>query len=98
MPEHRISDGQRQFARRLRAGQTSLEDLLWRELRGRRLDKWKFRRQVPAEGYVVDFLCTAAQLVVEADGPHHDTPEQRASDAARGSVDRGSECCGSPAI
>ena len=86
MPEHPIDSEQRAFARSLRGEQTSLEDLLWRELRGRRLDRWKFRRQAPVEGYVVDFLCTAARLVVEADGPHHDTPEQRASDAARDAV------------
>ncbi len=86
MPEHRVHAEQRRFARKLRTEQTSLEDLLWRELRGRRLGQWKFRRQVPVEGYVVDFLCTAARLVVEADGPHHDTPEQRASDAARDAV------------
>jgi very-short-patch-repair endonuclease len=39
MPEHRISTEQRQFARGLRKEQTSLEGLLWRELRGRRLGK-----------------------------------------------------------
>ena len=83
MPEHRIAAQQRDFAKRLRGEQTLLEDLLWRELRGRRLGKWKFRRQAPLEGYVVDFLCPAARLVVEADGPHHDKPEQRAKDAER---------------
>ena len=86
MPEHRVQAEQRRFARKLRTEQTSLEDLLWRELRGRRLEKWKFRRQVPVEGYVVDFFCAAARLVVEADGPHHDTPEQRAVDMRRDAV------------
>ena len=88
MPEHRVHAEQRRFARRLRTEQTSLEDLLWRELRGRQLDKWKFRRQVPLEGYVVDFFCTAARLSVEADGPHHNTPEQRAIDMHRDAVVR----------
>ena len=86
MPEHRISDAQRLFARGLRREETSLEGLLWRELRGRRLDGWKFRRQVPVEGYVVDFLCPAARLIVEAHGPHHDGPGQRAKDGERDRV------------
>jgi very-short-patch-repair endonuclease len=59
------------FARLLRAGQTRGEALLWRELRDRRLDGWKFRRQAPILRYVADFLCVDARLVVEIDGPAH---------------------------
>jgi very-short-patch-repair endonuclease len=50
---------------------------LWKLLRDRRLGGLKFRRQVPLGRYVVDFLCLASRLVIEADGPHHD-PEQDA--------------------
>ena len=31
----------------------------------------KFRRQYPLCGYVVDFVCLAARLVIEADGGQH---------------------------
>lgn len=62
---------QRAFARELRHRQTSTEDLLWQQLRGRRLGGQKFRRQVPIGPYTVDFLCFAAKLVVEIDGAHH---------------------------
>lgn len=86
MPEFPIPPEQRAFARELRHEQTSLEDLLWRELRGRRLGKWKFRRQGPVEGSVVDVLCAAARLIVEADGPHHAGLEQRLWDAERDAV------------
>ncbi len=58
-------------ARRLRQAETSAEDLLWRELRGRRLDGWKFRRQVPIAGCIADFACLAAKLTIEVDGAHH---------------------------
>ena len=61
----------RAFARTLRRQQTSSEELLWQQLRARRLDGFKFRRQVPIGGYVVDFLCLAAKLIVEVDGRQH---------------------------
>jgi very-short-patch-repair endonuclease len=37
-------------------------------VRDRRLAGYKFRRQHPIEGFVVDFACTKHHLVVEADG------------------------------
>jgi very-short-patch-repair endonuclease len=67
----------------LRSGQTALEQRLWFELRAKRLDGWKFKRQVPIEGYVADFVCFEARLVVEVDGPLHQAPEQRWKDAER---------------
>ncbi len=68
-------------ARRLRAERTSSEDLLWQQLRNRRLDGWKFRRQVPIAGHIVDFACEAARLTIELDGIHH--AEQPDLDTAR---------------
>jgi very-short-patch-repair endonuclease len=59
------------IARRLRETETSAEDLLWRELRNRRLDGWKFRRQVPIAGHIVDFACVSARLTIEVDGVQH---------------------------
>ncbi len=50
---------------------TEAEDRLWRELRGRRLDHIKFRRQVPIGRYVADFACLEAKLIVEIDGSQH---------------------------
>ena len=57
--------------RRLRRDQTDVERKLWFRLRDRRLDGWKFRRQVPVDRFVVDFLCTDARLIVELDGGQH---------------------------
>ena len=78
-----VTDEQRRFAKRLRRNQTELEQLLWRELRANRLSGWRFKRQVPVAGYVLDFVCMTQRLVVEADGPVHDDPEQKHRDAAR---------------
>jgi very-short-patch-repair endonuclease len=86
VPRHRITTEKRVFAKKLRRGQTSLEDGLWRELRDRRLGGWKFRRQVPIEGYVADFVCFDARLIVEVDGPLHREPEQSLKDVERDAV------------
>jgi len=69
------------FARALRASITEAESRLWYFLRDRRFKGAKFRRQVPVGPYVVDFLCVAASLVVEADGGQHS--ERMARDEER---------------
>jgi very-short-patch-repair endonuclease len=58
-------------ARQLRASATDSEHLMWRHLRGRRLRGFKFRRQFPISGYVVDFVCLDAKLIIEVDGCQH---------------------------
>ncbi|SRR5579875_103922 len=71
------------FARSQRAAMTQAEKILWRELRNRRLDGLKFRRQAPIGPYVADFVCYEARLIIELDGPPHDNPIQRQRDARR---------------
>ena len=56
----------------MRGAPTSNEARLWKHLRNRQLADLKFRRQVPIDGYIADFLCVEARLIVEADGPTHD--------------------------
>ena len=58
-------------ARDMRSAPTEAERRLWRLLRGKRLAGWKFKRQQPVEPYIVDFVCFAARLIVEADGSQH---------------------------
>jgi very-short-patch-repair endonuclease len=62
----------RQFARDLRRSPTPAEQILWKALRGGRLQGAKFRRQVPFDRYVIDFSCYLAKLVVELDGRQHE--------------------------
>ena len=45
-----------------------------------------FRRQVPIESYIADFLCHAARLVIELDGGQHFSDESEQADAARSAV------------
>lgn len=61
----------KQFARGLRKNQTDVEALLWSRLRNRQLAGRKFRRQVPIQGFVVDFACLSSQVIVELDGSQH---------------------------
>ncbi len=58
-------------ARQLRREMTPQEKLLWAHLRDRRLDGAKFRKQMWLAGYIADFACPEARLVVEADGSQH---------------------------
>jgi very-short-patch-repair endonuclease len=62
------------LARDLRAATSLPEGLLWRCLRGRRLEGLRFRRQHPAGPYVLDFYCPALRLAVEIDGDTHGDP------------------------
>ena len=68
-------------ARGLRRDMTDAEHSLWRQLRNRRLCGWKFRRQHEIDRYIVDFVCTEADLIVELDGGQH--AERMALDADR---------------
>jgi very-short-patch-repair endonuclease len=61
------------IARKLRKTQTDAELRLWHQLRGRRLGGLKFKRQVPIAGFVADFVCEEARLVIEIDGSQHGT-------------------------
>jgi very-short-patch-repair endonuclease len=77
----RISADKVKFSRRLRSNLTDAEKLLWKHLRLKQLDAFRFRRQHPLGEYVVDFACIEAALVVEVDGGQHS--ERREQDALR---------------
>ena len=77
------SDSARDFARRLRRKSTDSEKRLWRLLRGRHFEGYKFRRQYPCGAYFLDFVCVEAKLSVELDGGGHGFPSQRDQDQER---------------
>jgi adenine-specific DNA-methyltransferase len=70
-------------ARSLRKQSTDAERALWRRLRGRQLDGFKFRRQHPVGPFFADFACVEAGLVVELDGSQHLEPDVARADATR---------------
>lgn len=61
----------RQRAKKKRVEATRPEAKLWGALCNRQLEGFKFRRQVPLKGYILDFVCFDAKLIVEVDGWQH---------------------------
>jgi len=59
-------------ARELRKNPTEAEALLWKYLSNRGLCGFKFRRQYPVKGFVLDFYCPEIRLGIELDGHVHD--------------------------
>jgi len=71
-PHHRPTAKRiRNFAKRMRREPTDAEAAMWRLLRDRRLSLFKFRRQVPFQDFILDFVCFEKHLIIEIDGSQH---------------------------
>jgi len=86
MPIKNIVTGQKvtkeklERAKELRREMTPAEKILWQEVRAKKLGV-RFRRQQIIQGFIVDFYCHKAGLVIEVDGDIHDL--QQDEDARR---------------
>jgi very-short-patch-repair endonuclease len=69
--------------RRLRKVATKTERLLWKYLKRKRLDGYKFRRQYSIDNFIVDFYCVEKKLVIELDGESHNRKEIQDYDKVR---------------
>lgn len=67
----------------LRANSTPAEEVLWEEIRNRKLNGLKFKRQHSIGNYIVDFYCASKRLIVELDGEVHNTSDQKEKDKHR---------------
>ena len=65
----------KQPSRQLRQNMTDAERSLWSKIRMKQLKGFIFYRQKPIGGYIADFYCPKAKLVVEVDGGQHFTEE-----------------------
>lgn len=83
IPGQGVAKGKLQRARGLRRDMTPAEKILWQELRANKLGV-HFRRQQVIAGFIVDFYCHKAALVIEVDGDVHDL--QKEEDARRDKV------------
>jgi len=72
-----------EIARRLRKMMTPHEVKLWVALRALKDQGLHFRRQVPREGYIVDFACLKSKLIIEVDGAQHGESLHMVRDAER---------------
>jgi very-short-patch-repair endonuclease len=83
-PSHRpVAKRIRHFAKNMRREPTDAESAMWRLLRDRRLSQYKFRRQVPFQKFILDFVCFEKRVVIEIDGGQHASSNR---DAARESI------------
>jgi len=69
-------------ARELRSKLTPAEEIFWLELK-EQFPKYKFRRQHRISIYIADFYCHKIKLVIEIDGPIHDSEESILNDKKR---------------
>ena len=69
-------------AAKLRENMTEPEIKLWDYLKTKPLG-YKFRRQHPIAGYVLDFYCHKLRLSIEIDGGYHLKKEQKEKDTQR---------------
>ncbi|MBX7140788.1 MAG: class I tRNA ligase family protein [Chitinophagales bacterium] len=60
----------RDNARENRQAPTEAEEMLWQNIRNRKLE-YKFRRQHPVANFIADFVCLQKKLIVELDGNDH---------------------------
>jgi len=80
----RHSADKRDLAHQMRMAMRPAEACLWQRLKGSRLRGLHFRRQQVIDGFVVDFYCHDAAVVVEVDGDVH--REQREYDVERDAI------------
>lgn len=82
IPGQRVTKEKLERSRELRRDMTPAEKILWQELRANKLGV-HFRRQQVIAGFIVDFYCHSASLVIEVDGSIHDVQEQKENDIER---------------
>ncbi|MEJ5036240.1 endonuclease domain-containing protein [Acinetobacter johnsonii] len=73
----------KQPSRDLRSNMTDAEQLLWQRLRRKQILGLQFYRQKPILNFIVDFYCSAANLIIECDGGQHYTEDGRLADQIR---------------
>ena len=59
------------IAKALRKRLTDAERKLWKHIRAKQVEGYKFRRQEPVGKYIVDFVSHEKRIVVEVDGGRH---------------------------
>ncbi|MBR4729419.1 MAG: DUF559 domain-containing protein [Prevotella sp.] len=73
----------KEYRRLLRRTQTPTERILWKKLRGKQMDGYRFRQQHGFGPYVLDFYCPSLRLCIELDGDVHNNEEVRLKDDER---------------
>ncbi len=69
-------------ARELRKRLTPSEQIFWLRLK-EQFPGYKFRKQHPISHYIADYYCHKLKLVIEIDGPIHNSEEAKLNDKKR---------------
>ena len=77
------------LTKQLRANQTNAEKILWDRLCNRQLGGLKFRSQYAIGRYIADFYCSSERLIIELDGSHHYSADNKEYDKIRDNELRG---------
>ena len=72
-----------EYPKALRQSQTHAEELLWQQLKDKKLNGLKFRRQHAISKFIADFYCHEKQLVIEVGGRVHDLQEVQENDISK---------------
>ena len=64
------------LAKGMRKNSTETELILWNELKWRKLDNKRFRRQNIFWRYIADFYCAEVNLVIEVDWKIHENQKE----------------------
>ena len=73
----------KEYRRLLRKTETPTERMLWKRLRGKQLDGYRFRQQHGFGPYILDFYCPSIKLCIELDGEVHDKDDNKQKDEER---------------
>ena len=73
----------KEYRQLLRRNETPTEQMLWKRLRSKQLDGFRFRQQHGYGPYVLDFYCPSLRLCIELDGEVHNTLKAQQHDYER---------------
>ena len=73
----------KEYRQLLRKTETTSERILWKKLRGKKLDGFRFRQQHGYGPYILDFYCPALRLCIELDGEVHEQERVKLKDEDR---------------
>ena len=60
-----------ELARKMRNNLTPSEKIVWSEIKEKKINGHKFRKQHPVYRYILDFYCHEKKLAIEIDGDSH---------------------------
>lgn len=70
-------------AKHMRSNMTDAEQKIWYHIRAKRLNGYKFKRQVLIGNFIADFVCEEKLLIIEIDGGQHNEESNIEEDKRR---------------